>query len=66
MAIFDSWNMLRKKNPFIGNDVDFIKEFNDTIEVIKNNNLFLSHYFDPPNSIIACFAKTSAAFGSLF
>jgi len=47
MAIFDSWNMLRKKNPFIGNDADFIKEFEETMDVIKKNNLFLTHYFDP-------------------
>jgi peptidoglycan/xylan/chitin deacetylase (PgdA/CDA1 family) len=47
MAIFDSWNMLRKKNPFIGNDKGFIREFKDTIDVIKKNNLFLTHYFDP-------------------
>lgn len=47
MAIFDSWNMLRKNNPFIGNDIDFIKEFSETLKVIKENNLFLTHYFDP-------------------
>lgn len=47
MAIFDSWNMLRKKNPFIGNDRGFIKEFEETIEILAANNLFLTHYFDP-------------------
>lgn len=47
MAIFDSWNMLRKKRPFIGDDEKFIKEFEDTIEIIKKYNLFLTHYFDP-------------------
>lgn len=47
MAIFDSWNMLRKQNPFIGSDEKFIKEFEDTIKVVKDNNFFISHYFDP-------------------
>lgn len=47
MAIFDSWNMLRKKRPFIGDDEEFVKEFEDTIAVIKKYNLFLTHYFDP-------------------
>lgn len=47
LAIFDSWNMLRKKRPFIGDDEEFVKEFEDTIAVIKKYNLFLTHYFDP-------------------
>lgn len=47
LAIFDSWNMLRKKNPFLGDDELFIREFNDTIDALINNNLFLTHYFDP-------------------
>ncbi|CCO23224.1 polysaccharide deacetylase family protein [Maridesulfovibrio hydrothermalis] len=47
LAIFDSWNMLRKKNPFLGDDDLFVNEFNKTIEVISENNLFLTHYFDP-------------------
>ena len=47
LAIFDSWKMLRKKGPFIGDDEGFIKEFEDTITVIKKYNLFLTHYFDP-------------------
>lgn len=47
MAIFDSWNMLRKKNPFIGNDQAFVGEFCETMAMIKANNLYLTHYFDP-------------------
>ncbi|WP_291329265.1 polysaccharide deacetylase family protein [Desulfovibrio sp. UCD-KL4C] len=47
LAIFDSWNMLRKNNPFLGDDDLFVKEFIETIEVISKHNLFLSHYFDP-------------------
>ncbi|WP_245543763.1 polysaccharide deacetylase family protein [Maridesulfovibrio salexigens] len=47
LAIFDSWNMLRKKNPFLGDDQLFIEEFEATIKVIKEQNLFLTHYFDP-------------------
>jgi peptidoglycan/xylan/chitin deacetylase (PgdA/CDA1 family) len=47
MAIFDSWNMLRKQNPFIGDDDEFILEFDNTMKIIKSNNLFLTHYFDP-------------------
>ena len=47
MAIFDSWNMLKKQNPFIGDNQKFIEEFDKTIKVIKDNNLFLTHYFDP-------------------
>lgn len=46
-AIFDSWNMLRKKNPFIGNDNLFVQEFCDTIERIRENKVFITHYFDP-------------------
>jgi len=47
LAIFDSWNMLRKSNPFLGDDDLFVKEFVETIQVISKHNLFLSHYFDP-------------------
>ena len=47
LAIFDSWNMLRKNNPFIGDDEEFIKEFEDTIRIVKKFDLFLTHYFDP-------------------
>ena len=47
MAIFDSWNMLRKQNPFIGNDENFVKEFEETMKIVKEHNLFLTHYFDP-------------------
>lgn len=47
LAIFDSWNMLRKKNPFLGDDDRFVQEFINTIDVIKENNLYLTHYFDP-------------------
>ena len=47
MAIFDSWNMMKKQNPFIGDDEEFIKEFIKTIDIIKKENLFLTHYFDP-------------------
>lgn len=47
LAIFDSWNMLRKKKPFIGNDEGFLKEFSETISIVAENNLFLTHYFDP-------------------
>ncbi|NDV27180.1 polysaccharide deacetylase family protein [Desulfovibrio sp. JC010] len=46
-AIFDSWNMLRKQNPFLGDDDLFVKEFAQTIDFIVQNNLFLTHYFDP-------------------
>lgn len=46
-AIFDSWNMLRKKNPFLKNDDAFIHEFEATIQTVKKNNMFITHYFDP-------------------
>lgn len=47
LAVFDSWNMLRKQNPFLGDDELFKQEFAETIGVIKKNKLFLTHYFDP-------------------
>ena len=47
LAIFDSWNMLRKKDPFLGNDLLFVEEFSKTIKIIAEKNLFLTHYFDP-------------------
>lgn len=47
LAIFDSWNMLRKKNPFLEGNAQFIKEFETTIKAVTENNLFLTHYFDP-------------------
>ncbi|MFW5500410.1 MULTISPECIES: polysaccharide deacetylase family protein [unclassified Maridesulfovibrio] len=47
LAIFDSWNMLRKHNPFLGEDKLFIKEFDETMQIISEQNLFLTHYFDP-------------------
>lgn len=47
LAIFDSWNMLRKNNPFLGDDELFIEEFKNTIDAIRRNNLYLTHYFDP-------------------
>ncbi len=47
LAIFDSWNMLRKNNPFLGDNESFIDEFNVTIECIVKNNKFCTHYFDP-------------------
>ncbi len=47
MAIFDSWNMLRKVKPFIGCDKKFVQEFEDTLKVVEKYKLFLTHYFDP-------------------
>lgn len=47
ISIFDSWNMLRMKKPLIGLDEGFIAEFRETLECIKKNNFFISHYFDP-------------------
>ncbi len=47
LAIFDSWNMLRKNKPFLGDDELFVKEFLETIEIISQHGLFLTHYFDP-------------------
>lgn len=47
MAIFDSWNMLYKKNPFIGDDKIFLLEFEVTMKTVKQYNLWLTHYFDP-------------------
>lgn len=47
LAIFDSWNMLRKKNPFLGDDNLFVQEFCQTIQVVADNGLYLTHYFDP-------------------
>ncbi|NDV22158.1 polysaccharide deacetylase family protein [Desulfovibrio sp. JC022] len=47
LAIFDSWNMLRKKNPFLGSNELFIDEFQETIKFISRYDLFLTHYFDP-------------------
>jgi len=46
-AIFDSWSMLRMKRPLLKSDRDFIKEFDFTMKVVKENNFFLTHYFDP-------------------
>ena len=46
-AIFDSWNMLRKDNPFLGDDDLFVQEFADTIKILSKHNLYLTHYFDP-------------------
>ena len=46
-AIFDSWSMLRMKKPLLGDDKLFINEFEETMTIVKENNLFLSHYFDP-------------------
>ncbi|WP_421904202.1 polysaccharide deacetylase family protein [Maridesulfovibrio sp.] len=47
LAIFDSWNMLRKNKPFLGDDELFVNEFAETMQVIAEHNLFLTHYFDP-------------------
>ncbi|WP_320006687.1 polysaccharide deacetylase family protein [Maridesulfovibrio sp.] len=47
LAIFDSWNMLRKTNPFLGDDELFKKEFSETIKVVAEKGLYLTHYFDP-------------------
>lgn len=47
LAIFDSWNMLRKQNPFLGKDDLFVEEFQNTMQMIAENQLFLTHYFDP-------------------
>lgn len=47
LAIFDSWNMLRKKNPFLGDDQLFIEEFKATIKAVKKQGIFITHYFDP-------------------
>jgi hypothetical protein len=47
LAIFDSWNMLRKNKPFLGDDELFKREFKATMEIVAENNLFLTHYFDP-------------------
>ncbi|WP_245577032.1 polysaccharide deacetylase family protein [Maridesulfovibrio zosterae] len=47
LAIFDSWNMLRKEKPFLGDDDLFVEEFCKTIQLVKKYNLFLTHYFDP-------------------
>ena len=52
MAIFDSWNMLKKKKPFIGNDKSFVDEFCMTLDLIQLNNLFLTHYFDPYDIVL--------------
>jgi peptidoglycan/xylan/chitin deacetylase (PgdA/CDA1 family) len=47
MAIFDSWNMLRKNKPFIGDDMRFVREFCETLDIIKSRGLYMTHYFDP-------------------
>lgn len=47
LAIFDSWNMLRKEQPFIGDNDGFVKEFDLTMKVVAEQQLFLTHYFDP-------------------
>lgn len=47
LAIFDSWNMLRKRKPFLGDDQAFIKEFEQTIEYLAGSSKYLNHYFDP-------------------
>ncbi|WP_432738806.1 polysaccharide deacetylase family protein [Maridesulfovibrio sp. FT414] len=47
LAIFDSWNMLRKKRPFLENDQQFIQEFTVTIDHLVSNSYYLTHYFDP-------------------
>ncbi|SDK53372.1 Polysaccharide deacetylase [Maridesulfovibrio ferrireducens] len=66
LAIFDSWNMLRKDNPFLGDDDLFVDEFKKTIKVVSEHCLFLTHYFDPYDivennkleRIISCLKKT--------
>ncbi len=52
LAIFDSWNMLRKKKPFLGDDNLFVEEFDATIKVVKEHNLFITHYFDPYDIVV--------------
>ncbi|WP_320171765.1 polysaccharide deacetylase family protein [Maridesulfovibrio sp.] len=51
LAIFDSWNMLRKRNPFLGDDGLFVDEFDKTLHTVVEYNLFLTHYFDPYDAI---------------
>ncbi len=38
---------MRKKKPFLSNDSEFVKEFDQTIRAVKKNDLYLTHYFDP-------------------
>ncbi len=57
LAIFDSWNMLRKKKPFLADDALFVQEFKETIRIIAKNKLFLTHYFDPYDIIENCKAE---------
>lgn len=47
LAIFDSWNMLRKNNPFLSNDGAFIDEFKKTISFLSGSSKYINHYFDP-------------------
>ncbi len=46
-AIFDSWSMLRMKKPLLGDDKLFVQEFQETMKIVRENNFFISHYFDP-------------------
>ena len=47
LAVFDSWNMLRKKRPMLADDAAFVREFAQTLAVLKSKQRFLTHYFDP-------------------
>ena len=52
LAVFDSWNMLRKKRPLLKRDDDFIKEFDETVDILVKEKKFLTHYFDPYDIVI--------------
>lgn len=47
LAVFDSWNMLRKKRPMLPSDWAFVEEFRQTLAAVSENQWFLTHYFDP-------------------
>ena len=47
LAVFDSWNTLRKKNCFFKTDKQFLDEFDLTIKSLEKSCGYLTHYFDP-------------------
>jgi len=46
-CIFDSWSSRSGHQPLFSNDEEFIKEFYQTINILKKIKSLLVHYFDP-------------------
>lgn len=50
-TLFDSYNTRVGAKALFKNDNEFIKEFENTIIVLKNTKSFITHYFDPRDII---------------